>query len=93
MRTIIKINLISLAIAALLPVTAPQAQSDSYPSKPSSLIVPTGAGGIIGTMAVAKAQPDGCYKNPEMKDADQHEYDWPAGGKIKGIVEGQRQVA
>lgn len=90
MKTIIKIKIFSIAIAALLPVTAPQAQSDSYPSKPISLIVPTGAGGgtdlvarviqkslsenlgqpvvvenkvgaggIIGTMAVAKAQPDG----------------------------------
>lgn len=79
-----------IAIAGVIQAFAAQAQSDSYPSKPISLIVPTGAGGgtdlvarviqkslsenlgqpvvvenkvgaggIIGTMVVAKAQPDG----------------------------------
>lgn len=92
MKSIIKLKIVGITIAAFLQTFAAQAQaqSDSYPSKPISLIVPTGAGGgtdlvarviqkslsenlgqpvvvenkvgaggIIGTMVVAKAQPDG----------------------------------
>jgi tripartite-type tricarboxylate transporter receptor subunit TctC len=46
-------------VIALALTASPDARAEEYPTRTIKMIVPTGAGGTIGTRAVAQAEPDG----------------------------------